>query len=273
MARFWDNKEVPGKGTKYCLVIDAEDGTNPIRTHGWSQDEVLDKMAKNVEVGQGIINRMRTTPRPERNALPEAKAPAVQLSVAKPTPEEMIQASIDITNPARATNAVKTMLKDAGIDVDQQNLNRKADQAVRVATEWERSTPAYPKDPRNDRILMDRALILANGDLGKITAEILTQAFEDCEARGTLFEPERETVNNPTDAARNRDSDTVVRPRGVTASSYRRNDLRATTPVTSRTPKYTRAEIDRMNTKEFKEKVLDVPDVLAWFNREFSAVA
>ena len=273
MARYWDDKEIPGRGIKFCLVVDPEDGTNPIRTYGWSKDEVLEKVAKTAETAQATINRLRAQPQQAQQTAAKVETPAAPV-MQKPTPEEMIEASINITDPARATSAVKTLLRDAGLDLDAQERTRKINKAVEVFANWEKNTPAFPADLRNSRILYDRALILANGKPEMVTNELLDEAFAECTARGTMFEPEPENEQEvEPQRASSGNSETRVRPRGVAASSYRRTDLSASSPSTNRKPKYTRAEIDAMNTKEFQEKVLEVPEVLAWYNRELSAVA
>jgi hypothetical protein len=76
---------------------------------------------------------------------------------------------------------------------------------------------------------------------------------------GLLFEPAsaaREEETQPV-APPNGNSRSVDRPRGAT--SVRSNALRATAPVAGQRPKYTRAEIDAMNSKVLREKIEGEP--------------
>ena len=255
--RYWDNKEVPGRGTKFCLVMDPEDGTNPIKTYGWSMEEVLDKVAKTAETAQQVINRQRSTP-------PAAAKPAGPVAVVtkkRLTADEIMQHTSDLQNPGKSREAIKALLGDVGVDVDRMKLEQDARQAGAVAQEWERNHPEFPSDERNQRTLMDKALLMANGQLGLITAQILDSAFQELQAQGRLFEPadDHEPANGeqtPPNAP-DGNSATVVRPRGAT--SYRKNALRSPATTAQPKPKYTRADIDGMNSRVLRDKIEHEP--------------
>jgi len=266
MARFWDNKEIPGRGTKFCLVIDPEDGTHPLRTYGWSESEVLDKVARTVETAQQVINRQRQAPPAAVTINRTEEPPAPPISA-----EDTMQATVDLTNPARAGAAIRTLLKGEGIDLDEARLQRDARKAAAAAEEWERNNPDFPHDRRNQRQLMDRALLKANGNLGAITTQILDAAFAELRSSDLLFEvePQNPLTPNPPHAPNGNSASRSEAPRSAT--SYRSTALRATpASVASTKPKYTRAEVEAMNSKQLGEKIKNEPGFQEWFDREFS---
>ena len=268
--RRWENTEVPGRGTKYCLVMDPEDGTHPIRTYGWTVEEVLDKVAKTAETAQQVINRQRSVT-VAATARPTATSGSVtqQRALQPLTADQQMQATADLSNPAKSPEAIKTLLRGAGVDVDGMKLEQDARQAGNVAQEWERQNPDFPSDPRNQQLLMDRALYLAGNKLGQITGAILDQAYQHLLTHDMIFEAQTTHEPTPQPNAPEGIPAPVVRPRGAT--SVRSNALRATTPVARQQPKYTRAEIDAMNSKQIGEKIKYEPGFAEWFNREFSA--
>lgn len=267
MARYWDNKEVAGRGTKYCLVIDPEDGTHPIRTYGWSQDEVLEKIARTAETAQQTIGRLRNTPAPAAPAAP-ARTAAPAASRVKPlSTEEQMQATADLSNPAKAPEAVKTLLRGVGFDVDQSRIHDDARRIGAIAQEWERRNPEFPMDPRNQRLLLDKAILMVG--FQNITPEVLDAAYRELLAHDMLFESSREPVVTPPNAP-NGNSDSRI-DRQPIATSYRQTDLRGSAPVVNRKPKYTRAEIDALNSKQLRDKIENEPGFKDWYNHEFSA--
>lgn len=275
--RTWENIEVPGRGTKFCLVMDPEDGTHPIRTYGWTKDEVLEKVAKTAETAQQVINRQR---------IQSAQPPARQSGDAPPPPpaattagtgpkrltaDERMQATLDLSNPAKSPEAIRALLRDSGIDVDKMRLEADAKRAAGVAQEWERNHPDFPSDERNQRLLMNTALLRAGGDLARITAETLDTAYRELVSFGMLFEPENNSSTQtvtPQNAPDGNSATRIVRPRGAT--SYRSTTLRATAPGAKREPKYTRAEIDAMPSAVFREKMEREAGFREWYDREFS---
>jgi hypothetical protein len=277
--RYWDNKEVPGRGIKFCLVIDPEDGTHPIRTYGWSQEEVLEKVAKTAETAQQHINRLRSQPAAVSAVAPNAERTPATSAPRAPRPltaDEQLQATADLSNPAKAPQAIKTLLRGAGVDLDQAQIQQDARTAAAVAQEWEGQHPEFPSDERNQRLLMDKAVMLMGGKqhLGKLTAEILDAAYSELLRFNMLFdvEPSQPTTTTPPNAPDGNPTTRNVRPRGAT--SYRSTALRGSAPVAQpNKPRYTRSEIDQMNTAQLRDKIEHEPGFKEWFNREFSATA
>lgn len=271
--RYWENIEVPGRGTKFCLVMDPEDGTHPIKTYGWSKDEVLEKVAKTAEAAQQLINRQRSqSPQTPAATSVQVAAPAIPAAPKRLTADERMQATLDLSNPAKSPEAIRALLRDSGVDVDKMKLDADANRAAVVAQEWERNHPDFPSDDRNKRLLMNTALLRAGGDLSKITAVILDTAYSELTTYGMLYDPEASSstiIETPQNAPDGNSATRIVRPRGAT--SYRSTSLRATAPGAKREPKYTRAEIDAMPSAVFREKMEREAGFREWYDREFSA--
>lgn len=275
--RFWENEGKPltsgPKQGQLCYVIDPEDGVNPvIRTYGRTVEEVMDKVGHTVETGQQVIARQRamkppaaTPAAPARRAVPVA--PAV-------TADEVMQATVDLEskNPAKAGKALVTLLKSEGYDLDAGKRTETIRRIAQIAQDWEANNPDFPDDEhaRNSRLLMDKATIMVGFE--NITAETLDAAYAELLRLGMLFssdgtpapQPSAQTPPDGSPAQR-------VRPR-LAATSYSRNDLRATpTPAAKPKPKYTRADIDAMNSKQLRDKIENEPGFKEWYDREFSA--
>lgn len=271
--RYWDNKEVAGRGTKYCLVIDPEDGTNPIRTYGWSESEVLDKVAKTAEAAQQLINRQRAAQQPPSSA---AVLPAAaQVPASRPlTADDLMQATADLQNPAKSTDAIKTLLRGAGFDVDKNKFQEDMQRVAAVAQEWERRNPAFPSDDRNQRMLMDKAALLAGG-VTNVTAQALDAAYAELLRFGMLFDAPvlpTPTTTTPQDAPDGNPGTRTERP--SSATSYRRTALSSSAShVVPQEPLYTRAQIDQMTSAQLREKIEREPGFREWFDREFSMPA
>ena len=262
------------------LVIDAEDGTNPMYVYGKDREEILEKLATTVETGQSTIQRLRSTvaAKPTATSTPaSATVPGASSSAPRrtvPTADDVMVAAADITNPAKAPQAARTLLRAAGIDVDGMVRDQSASRVARVGREWNAAHPEFPTDDRNSRMLIDRASL--NVGFENISAQALDTAYAQLLAENMFFETEESAPangsgnGNGTEPAQPGGSQEprTVRPR--MATSYSRNQLTARTPGAQPKPKYTRAEIEAMNTRDFRAKVLDVPDVRAWYEREFS---
>ena len=224
MARFWSGKDANGKALtdgRVCYVIESDVAATdpnwqpPIYTYGKDREEVFEKLANTAQTAQSQIHRMRKAPAATPPAAPAARpAAAASTDVAK--------AVSDLSNPVLAGNAVKTLLRSVGVDVDRQLREDAANRVAGVAEKWEREHPDYPKDPRNDQILMNKAALIAGGAL-RITAEHLESAYEALQRAEAFHEPK--SLDSTVQPGGNPDSRTVR-----SATSYRRNALRSAEP-------------------------------------------
>lgn len=265
MARYWDDKDGNGKKLtdgRVCLVIEPDDQSLPtIRTYGRDRDEVLEKVAKTAETAQAEISRLRRAPA-------SAVVPATASAPARPTAGETAQATADLSNPAKAPEAIKTLLRTVGVDVDKLKLDEDARRISVIATEWERNTPDFPRDPRNRRLLMNTA-VLRFGP-ANITADALTAAYTELLQHGMLFEPAADVPATPVvQPGGNQDSRTPVVP-VRTATSYRGTALRGIPPVVTNVPRYTRAQVDAMNSRQLRDKIENEAGFKEWYENEFS---
>jgi hypothetical protein len=199
--RYWDDKD--GNGNKLtdgrmCLVIksDTDPDMPEIRTYGKDKEEILDKVAGTAETAQSTIHRLRR----------QKPAPVATATPARPAAPVV---SAEDQKKFRETAAA------VGLDVDQQVRERGAQRVANVCEAWEKAHPDYPKDPRNDQILINRAALVAGGNL-RITADSLDAAFEQCQRQEMFFEAK------PVPPRGSEDSRTVVPD-----TSYRRSTLRS----------------------------------------------
>lgn len=263
----WSDKDATGKPLtdgRICAIVTNEEDPSmpPIVTYGKDKDEVLQKMAHTIATGQLTIHKLRsTTPAaPVRTAAPATGAP---------TPTEISQATTDLQNPIKAPQAVKTLLRAVGVDVDRDAQIRIANQVAAVAKQWEIDNPDYPKDPRNDRMLIDRATVIAGGSFLKITAEVLTRAYQQLVREKVFHEPAAAgTAVHPSGNPDSRTEPTHI------DTSYRRNALRSTEPAPIREDtkqvKEWRQIAEKGNSRELRHYIERVPGFSDWFEKEYA---
>lgn len=262
--RFWSETDANGKKLtdgRVCLVIKPDDASLPnIYTYGRDKEEVLEKVALTVETGQAEINRLRTTARAVAAPAPARTSNAIAI-----TADEQARATADLSNPAKSPQAIKTLLRAAGVDLDAGQARHDADRMKTVAREWEiqHGSDRLWTDPRNQRLLMDCA-VLHYGFRTNPTPEALDNAYNRLAQFSLLFEVEDQAVTVPPEGTP--ESRTVRN-----ATSYRANQLRTTPPVVVKDkPRYTRAQLDGMNSRVLRDKIDNEPGFREWYN-EFAA--
>ena len=275
--RDWDDKDGNGKKLtdgRVCLVIEPDDQNLPdIRTYGRDKDEVLEKVAKTAETAQAEIHRLRnsrsaaTPPArtiPPNGAAPSSAAPSTRLTL---TADETARATADLSNPAKSSEAVKTLLRGAGVDVDAIRFREDTTRMANVAKEWERAHPdPIWEDERNQRLLIDTA-VLHFGFRQNMAAAAIDGAYDYLLQHNILFKvPEASSTVQPDG---NPDSRTVRN-----ATTYRGNSLRATHPVAAReNPKAFLAEVDKLNSKELRDKIENEPGFKDKYEKAIAAAA
>lgn len=264
MARYWANNGQPGTDGRLCFIVDPEDGTQPIRTYGRTQEEVLDKMAKGFETGQQLISRQRAAAASATSPAPRSVTPAPPARSLKLTPDEQMTATADLGNPAKAPAAIVKLVEHAtGINLTAAAAREQENRIAGIAQQWERSHPEFPASLTNRKLLLNTAVLNAGGiqNVNSDTIENTYQTLLAQDAFAPVYEEVVEEVPSPTSTPNPQavppegtpNARTTVRPRGAT--TVRSSQLRATAPLpTSRTPKYTRAQIDSMSADELAEK-------------------
>jgi hypothetical protein len=271
--RYWTDKDASGSKLtdgRICLVIksDTDPDMPEIRTYGHDKEEVLDKVAKTAETAQSTIHRMRNQP-------PATPAPAPAPRPATPNGDAVVAAAVaDLSNPAKAPAAIKTLLRAGGVDVDQPVRERMLRNVANVCERWESEHPDYPKDPRNDRILMNKAAILAGG-AHLVKSEHLDAAFTEAQRYEMLFEPKPAQAGDGSTVQPSGSSDSrTVR----NATSYRRNTLRSSdTPTTSSRDTAKEAKwrdiLENGTGKALEDAMRYEPGFTEWANKQHSKSA
>jgi hypothetical protein len=249
MKSWWSNTRPNGQpidaGT-FCRVIDLEDGTHPIFTYGTTMDQVLEKIER--QNGNAQLALARRASIPPQNAVPAHAEPIAPRK--RMTADETMQATTDLQNPAKAGEALTRLVEDStGVDLRQIAIQN----FVRIATRWEQDHPNFYAHPGNKRLLADQAKAHTGGDIARVTAEILTQAFTELQNGGYLLEAPSEYEPQPSITPSSFPAEMQVqrteRPRR-SASNYSTgipgNRLRAAQTAQPRTLKYSASDIEAM---------------------------
>jgi hypothetical protein len=268
MARHWLNDGKPLADGRLCLVIDPEDGTQPIRIWGRSKEEILDKATKTVEHGARTITTLRTQignppskPPTNTSGASATAAPAprsTQLSVT-----EQMQLTADLSNPAKAPAAVTRLVEHhTGLNLDEMSKNETVQRIAAIQANWSYSHPDFPKHPINYKLMNDAAALRVGYE--NITAEVLDTVYNELLSAGMLVD-EEEPPPTPTVPPEENPASRTVRPRG--AASHRRT-ITSPAPIAASTePKYTREQLTAMPSAEFRRKLESDPAFAAEANR------
>jgi hypothetical protein len=170
---------------------------------------------------------------------------------------DVMQATSDLGNPARAGEAVTRLVEDAtGV-----NLKQMAADAFGVrAKEWELEHPEFFAHEGNREMLAYHSVRAARGDIASVSKELLTQTFLNLQERGLLFErPAAAPATEPPAPTSFPGGSPVQRveyPRGGRpGTGTRSTNFRATQTTQPRTPKYTDDDIRKMPASKKRELI------------------
>lgn len=231
----------PIEAGTFCWITDLEDGTHPIPTYGKTVEEVLQKLADQNANAQLALAR--------RTAAPVAPPPAARVI----SPDQVMRATQDLDNPAKAGEAIATLVEaHTGVDLRQLALDRFA----QLALNWQAATPEFFPHPGNKRLLASEAQILAGGELARVTRAHLDQAYHSLKAQGLLLEATAAPQNTPPPNPAFPDESQVQRePQRRFATGARSTSFQRPAPVSTRTPKYTEQQIRSMSTERTRELI------------------
>lgn len=265
-----------------CLVTDLEDGTNPIYTYGADQAEILSKLAAQNANAQLALARKAAQPAGAPGSLPQtppngAAPPAAPRRAI--TPDQIMQATADLANPAKSAQAVATLMEsETGVNPIEMARRAYAD----LAMAWEAQTPDFYPHPGNRQLVGEKAIRMAGNKPGMVTREILESAFQQLLAGGLLFEraepghnPPQQDPNNPTLTTFPGESPVqpTERPRGTRfATGARSTSFSAPQTVQTRALKYTEEQIRNMPERE-RMQVFNDPEYIRACEAYFSAAA
>jgi hypothetical protein len=256
---------------RLCLVIDPEDGTQPLRIWGQNRDEILEKATKTVEHGQRAITQLRsqaTTQAHSRTDSPSRQVTSPQTHQPTPNPTQLtdgqrITLTADLNNPAKASAAVTKLIQhETGIDFEKQKRDAIIHRVVTTAQQWENNNPDFPDHPINRKLMMDTATLRVGYE--NITADVLDDVYADLLAADSLVDAQETTPPPPTVQPPETADTRTVRPRG--AASHRRTVTLQAPPAASTTPKYTKEQITAMPSAEYRRKLESDPDFASSVN-------
>lgn len=222
----------------FCRVIDLEDGSHPIYTYGATQEEVFEKIERQNANAQIALQRRNSPPQATPSTRPRLTA------------DEVMQATQDLQNPAKAADAIVRLTADAtGIDPRQMAM----DQFKRLAEEWEEEHPEFYRHPGNRTLVGGRAGAKVGHQVALITKDILTQCFDELRNAGQLFElPENQPSPTPSSLPAESQVQPTERPRRSYSTGIPGTRLRAAQTAPPRTLKYTEQQILAMPNEQYK---------------------
>lgn len=238
-----------------CWVTEV-DGQNPIATYGKTEQEIINKLSHTNAHAQAALARRTSVVPP---VAPGTTLPAPART--RLTSDEVMQATVDMQNPATAGRAVARLVQDeTGIDLGQLALHN----FQTLAMAWQKNNPTFYAHPGNKRLLTDQAKAYVGGDLTMITAEIMTRAYQVLQQRGELLtEPVALPPNPnepPTPPSPSFPGESPVqrteRDRGAPfATGARSTSLRGSQVAPPKTPKYTPEQIRTMPESKMRELI------------------
>jgi hypothetical protein len=251
MKGYWSDTRPNGRPVEagtFCWITDLEDGTAPVATYGKTQDEVLQKLAKqNANAQAALLQRTQAPAAPPARSVP-ASTPT------RLSPDEKMRATADLQNPAKAADAIVSLFQDAtGVDPRQAAALQFKD----IAMDWMKGQPAFYPHPGNKDIVARRATQLAGGRIAQVTAQHLQTAFEQTRAEGLLFEaPPANQDDDPNPSLLPGESQVQrERPRGMRYATQSSSSSSARQPAQTRTLKYTEAQIRAMPAAKSRQLI------------------
>ena len=226
-----------------ALVTDLEDGTNPVWTYAKDRDEMERKLALQNANAQLKLARLAAA-----TTQPVATIPSKRVIGA----DAVMQATADLTNPAKAGAAVATLLESAtGINPEDEAREKFA----RLSEEWEDEHPEFYQHEGNRTLVGALAGERTGRKLGLITKELLTQCYNELLAAGRIFE-RPETQSNLTTFPGENQAQRTERPRGSRfATGTRSTSFSAPQTVQTRGLKYTEEQIRTMPTSKARDLI------------------
>ena len=257
MKQGWANNGQPLEDGRLCYVIDLEDGSRPIKTYGKSVEDVLEKVARTAAHAEVAY----TTAKPTAPG-PVLRTPAPPTRKTMTADEQMI-ATADLSNPAKAPQAVARLLDEAtGLSVEEMQRQRFRQEAEQWRLDHPEITEEIGRSPLGE-LLVIRAINKAGG-IKFAGYDHLESAYREMQAEGKFLETgySSESTNLPAPAAprpRETPAPSGARPRGGStfATSYR--STRIGSGDGTRGPqqrlKYTREQIDNMPLEQMRRLI------------------
>jgi hypothetical protein len=247
MKAYWTDEKPDGTKItdgRVCRVLDPEDGSAPIRVYGKDQEAVLSKIERTSMLGQSLISELKkgagkTAAGPQ---LVPARSPDIL------TADETLQLTEALQDPKRAAEASERLARS-----HRALEHEKAQAFERTATAWAATHPELKDSLYNKKLITDNARMRVGGRLEAIRTETLEMVYQELTAGGYLLTQEEAALENSTSTPAVPPAETPApvpsRQEGAFATSHRATRLNATQQATWQ-PKYTRAQLEKLTTKE-----------------------
>lgn len=278
MRAYWTDKKPDGTPItdgRVCRVVDAEDGTIPLRFYGRTQEEVFEKIERTMATSQSYVSTLKTQQNGNGKITAPTKLPVLSA-------DETMQLTQDLQNPAKSA--------DASYKLHQSEQNRRLNvqqEFTAVCEAWSAGHPEFFKHKTNQTLLINKAFLTVGSDMAKVTPEILDQCFADLQAGGYLL-TENDVApataalppNQPSAVPPDGSPDPVpARPTGSVTSTTGHRSTRLGAPAAPRwQPKYTRVQLEKMPLKD-TERLIKTGDkdyreaCSYWYGPEAQATA
>jgi hypothetical protein len=251
-----------------CWMTEIE-GENPIPTYGRTVDEVLGKVSYTLGHAQAEIARRASAGGGNGTRTPTALLPAARTRM---NANEVMQATSDLGNPAKAGDAVTRLVQDAtGVDLKQMAL-----EALETrCNEWMQANPDFYDHRGNRDLLMTHAMRAAGYDYASVSKETLSAQFHKLQQAGILFDAPAAPAAGSEAFPGGSPVQRVEYPRGGRpGTGTRSTSFRATQTTQPRTPKYSDDDIRKMPASKKRELIeKNDPDFAAACDRMYAAQA
>jgi len=261
MKAYWTNQKADGTPItdgRLCRVVDAEDGSMPVRVYGLTQEEVFTKIERTMMTAQMMVSQGKPQngngnggaqpPVNGRGAAPPPANPAIL------SPDETMQLTADLQNPAKSAEASYKLAES-----ERAKRSAAQEEYLAVCRAFGPRHPEFYGNQYNRDLLIAHALLAVGNDPTKVTAQILDNAYNYLQGRGSfLTEDEdppqraRETNHEPSaEQPAGRPEPVPARPdHGTVSATSHRTARMSAAQLPQWKPKLTLAEINKLTTKE-----------------------
>lgn len=250
------------KAGQIGVMLDFEDGRpEPQYVYAESKEALADKLLTMYGSASLRVQELKKADRTPSSApgAPAATAPTAPAAPARMTADERMQAAADITDPAKAPSAIRSLIKDEfGVDLQQQAEQRRQteehDRRVQATADFLRDHPDYVPTQRNAVLLRDRTFARVGANF---TEADLAESFQALQDLGVL-ESAPSTQHQPATNTGEPTAPPPQRPRGSTGIPP--TQLRGGRGPAPGGPSLTRAAIIAMSeTEEYEERLRTEP--------------
>ena len=191
MKAYWTDAKPDGSKItdgRLCRIVDAEDGSLPVRVYGRTEQEVFDKIERTMMTAQMRLTQERGATTPQRNAPHAPVAPAADPAIL--SADEIMRLTQEQQNPAKSAEA-NARLADHHRALQRKELTDFA----QVCERWQRRHPELVDSLFNKKLITDNAR-MRSGSLKAISEEVLEQVYQELQAGGYLLTEESAALHN-----------------------------------------------------------------------------